>query len=80
MVWQVAKDGEEPFWGMLPDEIDDLKHSDKDLSHLLTDLPEDTPEPFRRVIIEMTRYLPDERGNLSTVRETILGCEGDNSG
>ena len=73
-VRQVAKDGEVPYTAHEEDEDFDpeqIKHTDKELRTLLDYLPEDTPEGFRAVITEMTKYAPEERAALVTVKETM---------
>ena len=72
-VWQVAKDGEIPYEDMedMDEDIDKIKNSDKELSELMNQLPDDTPECFKTVIAAMTKYSPEERADLVTVREMM---------
>lgn len=48
VVWQVAKDGEQPFAGWQPNDIDSLKLSDPNLMNLFQMLPKDTPQSFAK--------------------------------
>ena len=48
--------------------------TDKDLRTLLDDLPEDTPEGFRAIIIGATKYAPEERVALTMVKN-IMGFD-----
>jgi len=66
-----AMSGDVPYNDMDPSEICSLKHSDKELTSLLKQLPDDTPECFRDVITAMTKYNPEDRTNLATVREMM---------
>lgn len=70
-VWQVAMDGEVPFNGMTGDEIDELKHDDKELKVLMSQLDDVTPEEFRLLIVAMTRYKPEDRASLEDVRDIL---------
>lgn len=72
--WQVAKNGQVPYEDMEEYEIHKIKNSDKELSMLLKELPEDTPEYFRAVIVVMTNYAPKDRADLTSVGE-ILGLD-----
>lgn len=72
VVWQIAKDGEKPFQGMTRADIEGLKHSDRDLRTLQEELGDDTPEAFWKVITDMSRYEPQERGDLAFVREIMM--------
>ena len=56
---------------MEEDDIDESKNSDKELSELMNQLPDDTPEHFKTVITAMTKYLPEERADLAAVREMM---------
>ena len=76
VVWQVAMDGETPYYGMNMDEIEKTKNSDPKLTRLIGLLPADTPEYFKTVIRSMTRYNPPERASLATVRQT-MGLDDD---
>ena len=71
MVWQVAKDGEVPYCGRDARDIDSIKNQDRELNELLNDLPADTPDVFKDVIIAMTKYVPKDRASLACVREMM---------
>ena len=76
-VWQVAKDGGVPYTILEEDDevdLDQIKHTDKELQILLDKLPEDIPEGFRTIIIETTKYAPEERAALATVKK-IMGFD-----
>ena len=77
-VWQVAKDGKVPYTDHDKDDeevdLDEIKHTEKDLRSLLDDLSEDTPEGFRAIIIETTKYVPEERVALAMVKK-IMGFD-----
>jgi len=75
-VWQVAKDGDVPYDDMDPAAIDQSKNTDRDLSELMMQLPDDTPGHFKAVISAMTTYNPEERADLATVRQT-MGADDD---
>ena len=71
LVWQIAKDGEEPFDDISEsNSIDRLKHDDKELGYLMRQLDdeEDMPEEFKIVFAGATRYIPEDRTSLADVR------------
>ena len=59
-VWQVAKDGEEPYDHLEFDELEEIKITDEELRMLLDDLPDKMPDYFRVVIVAMTKYAPGD--------------------
>jgi hypothetical protein len=73
LVWQIAKDGEDPFYNIEPVEVDRLKHDDKLLNCLICQFDEiSMPEKFKILFIEMTRYAPQDRMSLSEVRKLTM--------
>lgn len=72
VVWQIAMDGQDPFDGMSLDEMDELKHTDKNLDTLMGYLDKHgVPEEFRTVIAAMTRYDPEQRDDLQNVQKMM---------
>jgi len=61
---------------MSGDEIEELKHTDKELVELMSQLEDGVPGEFRTIISKMTRYNPEERSSLTDVRE-IMGATND---
>lgn len=76
VAWQIAKNGEVPFGDMVPDEVDDLKHQDKEMNYLMEQLDSEVPENFKILISGMLRYQPSERTSFSSVRAIMnIGAE-----
>ena len=75
-VWQVAMNGDVPYFGMNNDKIEENKNLDHKLTKLMTQLPTDTPEHFKTVITSMTSYDPKKRAKLAMVRQT-MGLDDD---
>ena len=77
-VWQVARDGQTPYEGMEKEKIDKIKNSDKELITLLEEIPEDAPEYFKSMIVDMTKYAPKDRADLAIV-DKIMGFDETNN-
>ena len=75
LVWQIAKDGDTPFYGMSESDIDELKNDHKGLDKLMGQLGNEVPRKFEDVILATTCFNPDERASLEDVREMMKGEE-----
>ena len=49
-----------------------LKVIDKDLTMLLEQLPDDTPDEFSQVIISAAQYVPQERSSLVDLMTMLI--------
>ena len=64
----VAKDGDHPHEDLDDDEIKEEKRSSHSSYRLLTQLPPTTPTGYGQLILDLTKYNPSERLDLTVAR------------
>ncbi|CAG8455050.1 8035_t:CDS:2 [Paraglomus occultum] len=68
ILWSVAKDGIHPYENLCDDEIKEQKRHQDSSIQLVAQLPQNTPPDYSQLIINLTKYVPSERLELSIAR------------
>ncbi|RUP48677.1 LOW QUALITY PROTEIN: kinase-like domain-containing protein, partial [Jimgerdemannia flammicorona] len=72
-MWQTAMDGDVPYSDLSRSDIEAAKTDDSGLTKLMSRLPPDTPSVLRQCIEMATKYMPQDRASLETLKNLLLG-------
>ena len=74
VIHQIAANGTVPyhkFGNSCKEDVLERKAADKDLKKLLAESPRDTPQELKDIVVEMTKFWPQDRATLGSVKQKL---------